>query len=184
MTPRLVLVIDVEATCWERASPPGEQAEIIEIGHALLDVPTGEVREAGTTLVRPHRSKVSPFCTALTTLTPEEVAGGVSFADACLFLEETCGARMTTWASYGGYDRRQFGRQCEAFGVPYPFGEAHLDVKDLFALAHGLPRRVGMAAALKHLGRPLIGTHHRAGDDARNIAGILASLISPAQQRR
>jgi len=184
MTPRLVLVIDVEATCWEGDPPPGEQAEIIEIGHALLDVPTGRVQEAGTTLVRPQRSEVSPFCTALTTLTPEMVAGGVPFAAACSFLGETLGARMTTWASYGGYDRRQFARQCEAFGVPYPFGETHLDVKDLFALAHGLPRRVGMAAALKHLGRPLIGTHHRAGDDARNIAGVLASLISPAQQRR
>lgn len=110
MTPRLVLVIDVEATCWEGAPPPGEQAEIIEIGHTLLDVPAGEVREAGTTLVRPQRSKVSPFCTALTTLTPEEVGGGVPFADACRFLEETFGARATTWASYGGYDRRQFGR--------------------------------------------------------------------------
>ena len=184
MTPKTILVVDVEATCWEGPPPPGQQAEIIEIGYALLDAPAREVREGGSLLVRPQRSRVSAFCTALTTLTPEMVDGGVTFDAACRFLTETLDARSRTWASYGDYDRQQFARQCAAFGVPYPFGEAHLNVKSLFAQAHGLPREVGMAAALKLLERPLTGTHHRGGDDARNIAGILADLLSPAPESR
>jgi inhibitor of KinA sporulation pathway (predicted exonuclease) len=61
--------------------------------------------------------------------------------------------------------------------VPYPFGPGHLNVKTLFAVCHALPREMGMDAALERLDRPLEGTHHRAGDDAWNIAAILALLI-------
>jgi inhibitor of KinA sporulation pathway (predicted exonuclease) len=184
MTPKTILVVDVEATCWERNPPPGQQAEIIEVGYALLDVPAREVRPCGSLLVRPQRSRVSAFCTNLTTLTQAQVEGGVSFDAACRFLTETLASRSTPWASYGDYDRKQFARQCESFGVPYPFGEAHLNVKSRFARARALPREVGMAAALKMLERPLVGTHHRGGDDARNIAGILADLLAPAPADR
>jgi len=50
-------------------------------------------------------------------------------------------------------------------------------VKALFALRHKLTRPVGMAQALKELGLPLEGTHHRGIDDARNIAHILHRLL-------
>ena len=180
----MVLVIDVEATCWETTPPPGQQAEIIEIGYALLDVPLGEVRRGGSVLVRPQRSRVSAFCTSLTTLTQAQVEAGVPFGDACRYLEDTLGSCRMTWASYGDYDRKQFARQCASFGVSYPFGEAHMNVKSLFARAHGLPQEIGMAAALKLLERPLVGTHHRGSDDARNIAGILADLLGPSSEDR
>lgn len=180
LTPRKVLVIDVEATCWEATPPPGQQAEIIEIGYALLEVPTREVQSRGSLLVRPQRSRVSAFCMDLMTLTQAQVEGGISFEAACRFLVESLDSRAGTWASYGDYDRKQFARQCASLAVPYPFGEAHLNIKSLFARAHGLPREVGMAAALNLLERPLEGTHHRGGDDALNIAGILADLLSPA----
>lgn len=174
-----VLVIDVEATCWKTSPPPGEEAEIIEIGYALLAVSRQEVNQGGSLLVRPQRSRVSAFCTNLTTLTQAQAEEGVSFEAACRFLMDTLDSRSTAWASYGDYDRKQFARQCAAFEVPYPFSEAYLNVKRLFAQTHGLPREVGMAAALKLLERTLTGTHHRGGDDARNIAGILADLLRP-----
>jgi inhibitor of KinA sporulation pathway (predicted exonuclease) len=31
-----ILVIDLEATCWQGDPPPGETSEIIEIGNAVL----------------------------------------------------------------------------------------------------------------------------------------------------
>ena len=179
-----VLVVDVEATCWEASPPPGQQAEIIEIGYALLDVPLGKIRREGSILVRPQRSRVSAFCTDLTTLTQAQVEEGISFEEACRFLRESLDSQAGTWASYGDYDRKQFVRQCASFEVPYPFGEAHLNVKSLFARTHGLRREVGMATALKVLERPLIGTHHRGDDDARNIAGILADLLSPPSEEQ
>ena len=36
-----ILVIDVEATCWEGDPPPDQEREIIEIGLCILDVATG-----------------------------------------------------------------------------------------------------------------------------------------------
>jgi inhibitor of KinA sporulation pathway (predicted exonuclease) len=172
-----VLIVDIEATCWEGAAPPGEESEIIEIGLCVLDVATGARRDRTSLLVRPERSQVSPFCTQLTTLTQAEVETGLPFREACALLKRQYTAKDRIWASYGEYDRRQFERQCAARGVPYPFGARHLNVKTLFALVHALPAEVGMAEALALAGLPLEGTHHRGADDAWNIARLLAALI-------
>jgi len=37
-----ILVIDVEATCWQGKNPAGESNEIIEIGICVLETATGE----------------------------------------------------------------------------------------------------------------------------------------------
>jgi inhibitor of KinA sporulation pathway (predicted exonuclease) len=174
-----ILVIDVEATCWEGAPPAGQQNEIIEIGICTIDVRRRQREERESILVRPQRSRVSPFCTQLTTLTQEDVEGGISFEEACRLLLRKYQGDQRTFASYGDYDRNQFERQCRSFGVKYPFGPTHLNVKNLFALHRGLHHEVGMEAALELLGLPLEGTHHRGGDDAWNIAAILLALLPP-----
>ncbi len=88
------------------------------------------------------------------------------------------------WASYGDYDRQQFVRNCGEFGIPYPFGPGHLNVKTLLAVTLGLKREVGMRNGLAALGLPLEGTHHRAGDDAWNITAILAEVLRRARATR
>ena len=65
----LILIVDVECTCWPTEPPPGETSEIIEIGLALVDVPALQILQTGDIMVRPQRSKVSDYCTQLTTLT-------------------------------------------------------------------------------------------------------------------
>ena len=70
----------------------------------------------------------------------------------------------------------------DELGVAYPFGPGHLNVKTLLAIALGLKKGVGMSKGLAALGLPLEGTHHRAGDDAWNIAAILAALLRRARQ--
>lgn len=172
-----VLVIDVESTCWEESPPPGQFSEIIEIGIATLDIASGHRLEKHSVLVRPEHSTVGKFCTLLTTLTQADVEGGIGFGKACSLLRNDFVSKQRVWASYGDYDRRQFERDCEAWGIPTPFGPTHLNVKNLFALAYGLPHEIGMAEALDMLGLPLEGTHHRGGDDAWNIAAILSSLL-------
>lgn len=175
-----IVVIDVEATCWEGAPPAGQEAEIIEIGLCTLAVSPSRRLERRSILVRPQRSTVSPFCTQLTTLTQEQVRTGITFAEACALLQRQYSTKERLWASYGDYDRRQFERQCQTEVVPSPFGPSHLNVKTLFTLMHALSHEVGMDAALQFLHLPLEGTHHRAGDDAANIAAILAALLHPA----
>lgn len=173
----IVLVVDVEATCWRGAPPAGQENEIIEIGICPLDTRLREIGEPRGILVRPTRSAVSPFCTELTGITPEEVETGIPFAEACSLVSREFGAKQRVWASYGDYDRRQFERQCAAFGCGYPFGPTHLNVKTFAALTLGLPHEEGMAETLARLNLLLEGRHHRAPDDARNIATILAHIL-------
>lgn len=177
-----ILVVDVESTCWEGSPPHGEENEIIEIGVCTLDAATGQRRDKRSILVRPQRSRVSRFCTSLTTLTQEQVDGGLDFADACRALKRDLKAQERLWASYGDYDRRMFERQCEAYGAPYPFGPSHLNVKTLAALSLGLPGEVGLDEALKLMGLPLEGTHHRGHDDAWNIAAVLGKVLGAARK--
>ncbi|NYI04380.1 3'-5' exonuclease [Allostreptomyces psammosilenae] len=172
----LLNVVDVEATCWPDAPPPGAVSEIIEIGLTVVDVAAGERVARHRILVRPARSTVSDFCTELTGLTAAEVARGVSFAEACRLLAVEHHAGIRPWASWGDYDRHQFTRQCRAAGVAYPFGWCHTNAKAVFTEAHGLRKRPGMAQALRVAGLPLEGRHHRGEDDAWNIAALVLHL--------
>lgn len=173
-----ILVIDLEATCWDGPPPPGQTSEVIEIGVCPLELPTGRRLGKRSILIKPTRSTVSDFCTRLTTLTADQLAGGITFTESCEILRREYQSRERVWASFGDYDRTMFQKQCEATGVPYPFGPRHLNVKTLFAIVRGLPHEIGMGEALDLMGVPLEGTHHRGGDDAWNIAGILAALLA------
>jgi inhibitor of KinA sporulation pathway (predicted exonuclease) len=172
-----LIVVDVEATCWKKNPPPGEEQEVIEVGICLLEVSSGNLLEKESILVKPERSRVSEFCTKLTTLTQAQVDEGVSFAKACALLQDKYIAHQRVWASYGEFDKNIFTKQCQYRQVSYPFSNRHLNVKTLFAVMNGLEREVGMARALALLNLPLEGTHHRGGDDAWNIARILSQLI-------
>ncbi|MFH8974813.1 exonuclease domain-containing protein [Streptomyces sp. NPDC017890] len=176
----LLNVIDLEATCWEGRPPPGAVSEIIEIGLAVVDLAARERVGRHRFLVRPARSRVGAFCTELTGITQAEAGTGVSFAEACDTLVREHGAGVRPWASWGDYDRHQFVRQCAADRVAYPFGRpaerTHTNAKAVFAEAHGLRRRPGMARALELAGLPLQGRHHRGVDDAWNIAALVLQL--------
>ncbi|MEV0473216.1 3'-5' exonuclease [Streptomyces prunicolor] len=173
---RLLNVVDVEATCWDRGQPPGAVSEIIEIGLTVVDLATAERLARHRILVRPARSTVSAFCTELTGLTQHEVDGGVGFAEACRLLAAEHHAGSRPWASWGDYDRNQFTRQCQSTRTPYPFGRHHTNAKAAFTEAYGLRKRPGMAQALEIAGLRLEGRHHRGEDDAWNIAALVLHL--------
>lgn len=173
-----MLVIDLEATCWENQRPAGQISEIIEIGLCRLNLKTLVAHDKTSILVRPEQSEISPFCTELTSITPDMVAkDGVSFPEACSRLRKAFGAKTKPWASYGDYDRLQFDRQCAKSGIPLPLSTTHLNIKTLVALHLQLPREIGMKAALKAFSIPLEGRHHRGDDDAWNTAKIAARLL-------
>lgn len=177
----MLLVVDVEATCWEGDPPPGEQAEIIEIGVALLELRDLVPKARWSTFVRPERSKISEFCTRLTTITPEQVADAPSFSSACARLRRELGSRERPWASWGSFDRRQFERDCLATGTAYPFGHEYMDLKTVFGVMFGLHQYAGLTTAMARLGLGFEGTHHRGEDDAWNTARVAASILGRAR---
>lgn len=172
----LLNVVDVEATCWDGDAPAGVPSEIIEIGLAVVDLRAGTRVARHRILVRPARSTVSAFCTALTGLTQAEVDAGVEFAQACKLLAAKHQAGVRPWASWGDYDRNQFTRQCQATGTASPFGRRHINAKLAFTRSYDLRKRPGMAQALRIAGLPLEGRHHCGEDDAWNIAALVLNL--------
>lgn len=170
-----ILVIDVESTCWRGMPPQGERSEIIEIGACLIDAKQLVRVDKRSIIVKPQHSRVSEFCTELTSLTQRDVDDGVSIDEACETLISAFRSRDITWASFGDYDRRQFERQLGFDGVP--FGSRHINVKTLAGMALGLQHEVGMSETLAMMNLPLEGRHHRGHDDAWNIARILIELI-------
>ena len=173
-----VIIVDVESTCWEGGIPAGQISEIIEIGICTLDLHTGAIEQNQGILIKPQNSTVSDFCTQLTTITPEMVEKGISFAEACAILQEDYSSKNRVWASYGAYDQTMFSNQCSRLKIPYPFSNKHVNVKTLFSLKQRLSREIGMSGALRQLGIELEGTHHRGVDDAKNIAKILRSIFA------
>ncbi len=178
-----ILVVDIEATCWEYGPPHGETSEIIEVGVTCLGIRDLEVGQKRSILVKPTRSKVSAFCTQLTTLRQEDLLGAGSLGDACDILRRDCGSEGSAWASYGDYDRNMFEKCCSELSIPYPFGPHHLNIKTLFAFAAGLDLGVGTTEALEMLGLRFEGTLHRGSDDSWNVAQILSKILAGARNQ-
>lgn len=173
-----ILVVDIEATCWEKKIPPaGQRGEIIEIGIAIINLQNLTIVSKESILVSPIESMVSDYCTTLTSLTQLQVEMGIPYDKACTIISNKYKGRSRTWGSWGNYDRIQIGRQCQERGIIYPFGATHLNIKNLFTLRRRHPKEVGMAKALKILGIELEGRHHRGDDDAYNTAKILIELL-------
>ena len=178
-TAKHILVIDVEATCWENLPPntfPESRNEIIEIGITRIDIATKDIIDSNSILVRPPTTEINEFCTRLTTLTPEMVQSqGVSFLEAIDVLRTTYRSDRNVWASWGDYDRRSFEKNCRWNSVNYPFVNMHLNVKSLFAAQYGW--NGGLEKCATSLGIPFEGTPHRGVDDSRVIARILQTFL-------
>lgn len=182
---RRIMIVDLEATCWEKEANAskgeqkneGEVQEIIEIGITEVDPINRLILRNEGILVRPQKSSISEFCTKLTTITPEMVKDAMTYQEAVAYIKKTYQPQDLMWASYGDYDRNQFRKNDELYGVKNPFSQTHQNVKNLFAIKYGLKWEIGMEKALAHLGWPLEGVHHRGKDDSLNIAKIFLEII-------
>ncbi len=172
-----IVIIDLEATCWEPAPPPNEQSDIIEIGVCTVDVKTFKIEDKTSLIIKPTRSNISDFCTKLTTITPEMVVNGMTFKNACNILDNKFNTKNRIWGSWGEYDKNMINNHCNDFDVHNPMGRTHLNLKALFAVSAGLSKEVGLDKALQILNIPMEGTHHRGHDDAANIAKVFCHIF-------
>jgi inhibitor of KinA sporulation pathway (predicted exonuclease) len=174
-----VLVIDVESSCWEpkNTQPSNEIQEIIEIGIAVVDTKALSIVSTDSIIVKPQQSKVSDFCTQLTTLTQQQVDQGVLLSEAFQTLQTKFNSKNRLFISWGDFDRNLFTRNATDYNLQYPFGARHLNLKNCFALLHGLPSELSVGKALDYLCMSFIGTQHRGDDDAKNIARILIDTL-------
>jgi len=181
------LVVDLEATCDDQGAVPRDEMEIIEIGAVLVDGVTLRSVAEFQTFVRPvAHPKLTPFCTALTTITQADVDAAPTFPSAAARLAAFGAGAL--WGSWGAYDRNQLDADARRHGIPSPLGPRHMNIKEVFARAAGDRRTMGNRRVLARVGLEPTGTHHRGIDDARNIARLLPYAFGrvpiPAAGRR
>lgn len=173
-----VVVIDLEATCWETPEEAAvNTSEIIEIGVCILDAMTGEVSRPRSLLVKPEVSNISEFCTELTGIKPDMVANEMSFEDAVRTLKSDYGISKKIVAGYGNYDLTMFTRQCERKQIKLPFGPTYLNISAMATLKLKANRRLSLKRACDAFGLPFEGQLHRGIDDAVMAAKVLWEVI-------
>lgn len=202
-----LLIVDLEATCFPRGEEPtGFVSEIIEIGAVIFDIAARRITREFQAFVRPALfPALSPYCVQLTGIQQADVDAGPPLDTALSRLTvsvlrlspsasvprtpATNGAWLytpadTVFSSWGFYDQRQIERECARRGIPYPFAKDHISLKHNHASFYGLKHPLGMDAALAYHHLPLLGSHHRALDDARNIAAIAACMLDDGWTHR
>jgi inhibitor of KinA sporulation pathway (predicted exonuclease) len=178
---RKINVIDIEATCWDNPEERKDQPnEAIEIGITEVDLSNLEINNSKSVYVIPRNSSISEFCTKLTGIPPALIAGrGVSFTKAIRVLKQTFRIHNRHWISWGDYDKDQLQRDCDRNNLVYNkvFFKRHTNFKTVFAMLYGLPKELGVEAALTHIGLHFAGQLHSGKDDSFNIARLYVHTL-------
>jgi inhibitor of KinA sporulation pathway (predicted exonuclease) len=177
-TPDTILVVSLEATCWETPleQPPKQHNEVIELAWLPLSFQKLTTGNPVSFFVKPPTSKVSEFCTRITGVKQAQVDKGFSLIDACQKLVNA-GSQKLPWASFGDFDRFIFKHQCNTNKVPYPFQIGHWDFATIFAKMMGLEHEVKLPIALKLMGLDFIGERHNSRDEVNNIAALMVETF-------
>lgn len=174
-----ILIVDLEATCWENDRiPTGQKVDIIEIGICGLNITTNVISRKQSIYVIPERSKISKFCMDLTGITPKLIEEkGIHFEEACEKIRDEYDSTSLTWAGFGNFDKEQIMEQCDYLGIENPFSENYLNVMHQFKNYHGLHKMMGLKRALHVMNMNFEGQHHSGADDAYNAARILREIL-------
>lgn len=181
-----LLIVDLEATCFSRGDEPADfQSEIIEIGAVRFNTKARQVTQELQLFIRPLLfSALSLYCTQLTGIRQSAVDDGLPLDQALSQLAALYAPTDIVFSSWGFYDQRQIERESAQRGIPYPFNKEHISLKHNHAKLYSLTHPLGMDAALAYHHLPLVGHHHRALDDARNIAAITARMLDDGWTHR
>lgn len=175
-----IIALDLEATCDK--PKPVFSPEIIEIGLCTINLKSLEIENKEFTFVTPSKSWVTPYCTELTTITPEDVLkknGARTFPEAINWLKKF--GKNKAWISWGDYDRIMLEKSCQEYNVEYPLSSTHINAKAIFSFFVGLNKGINLRSAVDYLGLTWEGTHHRGVDDAVNLGRIFLELIKRKQ---
>lgn len=174
-----ILIIDLEATCWENDRIPiGQKVDIIEIGICKLNLTSKAISQKQSIYVIPERSEINEFCTKLTGITPQLIEEkGIYFEEACEKIMDEYQPSTLTWAGFGGFDKEQIFEQCDWLGIENPFDGFYINIMEEFRDHFRLHKMIGLKRALDYLKMDFEGNHHNGADDAYNAAKILQKIL-------
>ena len=188
MKPRFThaVVLDFEATCDELAPP--QPQEIIEFPSVLISLDEMRVVDEFEAFVRPiHFPQLSEFCTRLTSITTQDVAGADPFpvvlaSHQAWLASHGLDATNAILVISGDWDLKlMLPAQCLVTDPPITtlprLYSRWQNVRELFKVVKGRRWAPGMKRMMEAMEIPLVGKHHRGIDDSRNIAKIYLALL-------
>lgn len=175
-----ILVIDLEATCWEEDGEfQKNNSEIIEIGICKYVVATGEIEAKKSYYIKPVNSEISEFCTQLTGITNEIIEKeGMTLETALKRIKNKYRSQARIWAAFGDYDRLMLEKECKKLGISHHFGRTYLNIKSLMAVKLKLSKGFGLNKSLEMMNESFEGSEHCGADDAYNTAKLLRFIFN------
>ncbi|BCQ68867.1 hypothetical protein PEQA60_28570 [Pseudomonas sp. Eqa60] len=189
---RYVLCVDLEATCDDvmagaqetskKLSIQQKDMEIIEVGVIVLDCLSDFSTIAEfSRLVRPTTHPIlTRFCMTLTGIKQQDVDIAMTFPiinqELNAFIEPYL-IEGAVWCSWGRYDADQLKQDSIKLDLSSSLtGLEHLSIDELYSHAFCIPAP-SLKEATESMGIAWSGSYHRASDDARNLARLLAKLL-------
>ena len=170
------IVYDIEATCWE-GRPPGMVQETIEIGAYAVDS-YGNVGGAFSRLIKPLlHPQLSYFCRRLTNIEQSDINRARDFRRVAEDFQDWIGEEDYLLCSWGKFDKTQLIRDCDLHRMDSWWLDDHIDLKTQYQDIRGLPKKRGLAAAVRHEGFEWTGEQHRALDDAENTVKLFQKFL-------
>ena len=182
----VLLIVDVESTCWKGKYAAAKTPEIIELGGVTLTNVNGKLEVLGSfsEFVKPRLyPTISKFCTQLTSIKQEHIENAPSFSIALKNFREKAkktsnglSCKKMVFGSWSPYDRKQIRKDCKAHGIRYPFGR-YWDIENSFSKFMREQRLYSVSNALLAIGERYKGTIHRAISDSENTATIVQKTM-------
>jgi inhibitor of KinA sporulation pathway (predicted exonuclease) len=167
----MIIILDVEATCWAddmMRSKQKELSEVIEIGAIKVGRDFRVVSEFNSFIRPVSYPLLTTYCKELTSIDQAQVDSAKTYKevweDFLEWADDCC-----TIGSWGAYDRNILSRQCAENGLDFKF--VHMNMKERFG-------RIGLAKAVQLNGLKFNGTQHRALVDARAVYDIFYKNMS------
>jgi ERI1 exoribonuclease 3 len=177
-----LIVLDFEATCFDKGSGREREHEIIEFPSVVIDIAKGEIVDKIEQFVKPSGDpKLSDFCKKLTTITQAQVDGGVTFPEALKAHMQFCAKYPETSiiVTCGDWDlKTMLPMDAKRHGLNLSSGyKRWINLKIPFVAMYGL-KRPSMTDMLDHLKIEMEGVHHRGIDDSRNISHVAIRMLA------
>jgi ERI1 exoribonuclease 3 len=192
---KFLLVLDFEATCWQRSSgAQRRQMEIIELPVLVLECSSGNIVREFHEYVRPTlNAKLSDFCTQLTGIEQATVDAADPFdkvfgrlleflaQNEPTLIDEGTGqlSADAVWLTCGDWDlKTMLPQQLKLSSIDrgqHLFAR-WINIKRAFSRCVGTRAR-GMDDMLKKLDLKLLGRHHNGYDDCVNISRVCTTLL-------
>ena len=202
----ILVVFDIEATCWESERP--ERQEILEIGAVrLTDLQPADASEnegnldrsaapcsgdadgsglsVFSEIVRPEIEPiVSDFCIELTSIRQDQADAADPFPEVIARFLEWIGNGKFWLGAWGSFDRRMFEVDMARHRLAMPASfQGYIDLRREFARWKAMTP-LSLKRSLQIAGLEMEGTPHRALDDARNLARLTRTLLAARAARR